>query len=705
MGRDTNHRLRAYVLVVAGGGTLLLAWLLFTRGLETFRAADQVYWLLALLVLLGELRPIQVRRGDEGGEINTAPAFSVALLFAAGLPGAVFAQVVGSLVADGLARKPPVRALFNVGQYVLALAAGGAVLDVFAGAGWNTPAPGIQTGDLPAVLTAGVMFFVVNNALTATAIALDQRISPVAVLREDFALHLSIEGVLLALSPVVVVVAQSSLPLIALLLVAVAGLYRSAERSRRNEHQAQHDLLTDLPNRRLFDHRLDEALRHAKRGRGRAAVMLVDLDRFKEINDTLGHHVGDGVLQAVGPRLETVLRSVDTIARLGGDEFAVLLPDVGDAETAEHVARRLCAALERPIVVDGFPLEVRASVGVALYPDHGEQASMLLQRADVAMYTAKKAGGGAELFAPERHNDAHGRLSLLADLRVALDEGDQLEVHYQPIADLRTGRVRAVEALVRWNHPQLGHLAPEMFVPLSEQTELISPLTHAVLDAALATLKDLHAAGHMVAASVNLAVANLYDNAFPREVDQLLTRWRIAPAWLELEITEGTVMADPARAQVVLAELAAMGVKLAIDDFGTGYSSLVALKQLPVNQIKIDRSFIIDMATDGDDGVIVRSIVELARNLGLRVVAEGVETEAVCTWLGNLGCDLAQGFLLSRPLPNAELLEWLEAAAEDGEVVPGPRPAPPRTAAGEPVLDVVGTDGTIVPRRRSRRTG
>ncbi len=444
-----------------------------------------------------------------------------------------------------------------------------------------------------------------------------------------------------------------------LLFRIVAGASsRLRRQAAENEYLALHDPLTDLPNRSLFHDRAGQAIRSARRARTRVALMILDLDRFKEINDTLGHHNGDQLLKQIGPRLRSALRDSDSIARLGGDEFGVLLPQIGDEDDTLAVAEKIRQALRAPVALSGITLDLGATVGIAVYPEHGDDVETLLQRADVAMYLAKEDHSGCELYLPERDEYSPARLALVGELRRAIDRGE-LVLHYQPKADLRTGHVAGVEALVRWEHPERGLLFPDEFVPLAERTGLIRELTLAVLDGALGQLRAWQDDGLQLTVSVNLSARDLLDLDLPETVARLLHGYDLPPDRLELEITESVILADPMRARLVLNRLGAMGVQLAIDDFGSGYSSLAYLKRLPVKQIKIDRSFVMNMEQDENDAVIVRSTIDLGRNLGLMVVAEGVESEAIWSDLARLDCDLAQGYYLSRPVCGQALAVWM----------------------------------------------
>jgi len=435
-------------------------------------------------------------------------------------------------------------------------------------------------------------------------------------------------------------------------------------------HQALHDELTGLPNRSCFYDRTEQAMRQGARDGTNSAVMLFDLDRFKEINDTLGHKYGDRVLCEVGPRIHRILRDADTVARLGGDEFCVLLPRVESLSDASDVAERIISALEEPLEVDGMVLSMEASCGIAMAPEDGDSADLLLQRADVAMYVAKGSNDNVVAYTDELDLNTPGRLTLLGDLRTAIVD-DQLLLHYQPKASLRTGQIQGVEALVRWQHPTLGLLPPGEFIPVAEHTGLIKPLTTWVLTTALRQCRHWldEADGRRwneLSVAINLSTRSLLDDDFPQEVEAALDRWAIPAHLLELEITESAIMTDPVRARRLLTELAELGVKIAIDDFGTGYSSLAYLKDLPVNQLKIDQSFVQNMHQDLNDAIIVRSVVDLGHNLGLQIVAEGVENRETWDQLAQLGCDDAQGYFLAKPMAPTELIGWLRAPHRPG---------------------------------------
>lgn len=430
------------------------------------------------------------------------------------------------------------------------------------------------------------------------------------------------------------------------------------EEAAEKEHQALHDSLTELPNRTLYKLRLEKAITAIHGQSDCLAVMILDVDDFKEVNDTLGHHHGDLLLQEIGRRLSEVLRPEDTVARLGGDEFAVLLPRLTDPTVVGKVARRVSAAFEQNFQLIDVTLEVRASIGIALYPEHGSEAETLLKRADVAMYSAKEHKHEFEIYASEKDQSNPRRLALMPELRQAI-QNDELEIYYQPQARIHDHGVVGVEALLRWQHPEHGFVPPDEFIPMAERTGLIRPLTLYVLRKSMLQCKEWRRRGIDLRLAVNLSVRSLLDLSFPLDVARLLKETGFDPANLTLEITETSIMADTGRMLAELRRLDALGVMLSIDDFGTGYSSLSYLSRLPVREVKIDRSFVMDMRNDDNDAVIVQSVIDLARNLDLQVVAEGIEDAETWGLLASMGCDIAQGYHLGRPMPAARLEHWM----------------------------------------------
>ena len=424
-------------------------------------------------------------------------------------------------------------------------------------------------------------------------------------------------------------------------------------------HQALNDSLTGLPNRTLLMNRIEHALNVALREGKPVALLLIDLDRFKEINDTLGHHVGDMLLKDVAERLSAPLRKTDTIARLGGDEFSVLLPAVSNNEMALEVGERTVVQLQEPFNVEGMLLEVGASIGVAVFPDHAKTAAELLKCSDVAMYVAKAGQKSVVLYDQEQDKNSVRNLALTGELRQAITE-DHLDLFVQPKVDLAGNRVCAAEALLRWQHTAHGFIPPDEFAMQAELTGLIEPLTRWALIRALGGIAAWHQKGLDLAIAVNLSSRNLMERDLPQLVLELVQAHRIEPDRLTLEITESAIMLDPETALEVLKELDDLGFRLSIDDFGTGYSSLGYLKTLPVDELKIDKSFVLPMCESASDLMIVRSTVDLAHNLGLKVVAEGIESQAHVDKLTELGCDVGQGFFISRPIPLDQFDEWIK---------------------------------------------
>ena len=423
-------------------------------------------------------------------------------------------------------------------------------------------------------------------------------------------------------------------------------------------YQALHDSLTDIPNRTLLTDRLQQAILSAKRESKSVALMMMDLDHFKDINDTMGHYSGDEVLKAVASRLRSTLRQSDTAARLGGDEFAAVLPGIKDKGSAVFLAQKILKAVQAPLILEGRSIDIDMSLGIALYPDQGEEAGLLMQRADVAMYAAKRGNSGYAFYEADADQYSLDRLALQSELRHGIDH-DQLVLFYQPKIDFSSGRTSGLEALVRWQHPKHGLMFPDDFIPLAERTGLIKPLTVWVLHQALRQCNERRRGGQSVTMAVNISASSLLDPLLPGIVAQALEQTAAEPSWLELEITETAIMKEPGIAIDTISKLNAMGVQLAIDDFGTGYSSMAYLQKLRAKKIKIDKSFVMHMNSNESDTVIVRSLIELGHNLGLSVVAEGVESEEVWDQLKALGCDSAQGYYMSRPIPQEKIADWL----------------------------------------------
>jgi diguanylate cyclase len=430
---------------------------------------------------------------------------------------------------------------------------------------------------------------------------------------------------------------------------------------------ATHDALTDLPNRLLLRDRLEQAIHSASKKKRRLAVMIMDLDRFKEINDTLGHYNGDRLLKQVATRLLSVIQEPGSVARLGGDEFAILLPQVTEVKEVGSIVSKIHKALQSPFMLDTLKLDIQASIGVTLFPEHGSDADTLLQRADVAMYVAKKNHSGFVVYSAKYDEHSPHRLTLMGELRHAI-EHDQLVLHFQPKVNVKNNIVTGVEALVRWQHPQHGLMQPDEFIPLAERTGLIKPLTLWVLREGLKQCATWRQAGLNLSVAVNLSAQGLMDMELPDTVAGLLASNEVPAERLVMEITESTIMLDKDRALQILTRLADMGVRLSIDDFGTGYSSLAYLSKMPVKEIKIDKSFVLGMENNKSNSVIVHATIELGHNLGLEVVGEGVENAEVLGMLNQLNCDAVQGFHLLRPMAGSAFNDWIYQSQAKGEI-------------------------------------
>jgi diguanylate cyclase len=626
----------AAALVVAG-----IAWFLddsaatgLTVGACVLAVAGLVFLVLARSESVSRLSWL-----DAAMAVSAAGALSVSLGTAA--PTAVAAA--GAVGALALSRWRPGRAVVLAIAGLLALADGAPLAPVaalgLAGAAWVREAPAGRGPEFSLVVLSAILL---SASVALTLLAFGQ-----------FA---DVSDITVALATVTVLAGM-----------ARAGL-TVVDRLRESDRRAITDDLTGLSNRRHLVDRMHAAIDSAADAHHMLALLLIDLDGFKELNDTLGHHAGDEVLRQIGPRLAQILRADDILARLGGDEFAVVLSP-GDDATASAAGLRLRAALERPFEVGGIRVHIDASIGIALFPEHARDALGLLQRADVAMYEAKRMRTGHEVYLQSRDRHSRERLRLVGELHGALDTG-QLVLHYQPKADVRTGAVTGVEALVRWQHPERGLLSPGHFLPLVEQSGLTRALTSFVIDRTLDELGELRASGLELGVAVNLGPADLLDLGLPSEVERLLRLRRCAPEHLELEVSEDVVMADVERTVDVVRGLRAIGVRTALDDFGAGHAALGQLKQLEVDTLKIDCSFVMRVAQDERDAAIVQSLVDLGRRLGLRVVAEGVETREAWELLVRWGCNEAQGHLLARPMPADALVLWIRELARHPNLVP-----------------------------------
>jgi diguanylate cyclase (GGDEF)-like protein len=662
--RDTMPRrgspLWVFMICVAGAGFGALALALTGLGWSDSNQLlhSPLFWILACLIVFGELKPIITPEDtvDTGATLSTT--FTFATLLYLGLPVAAVLQAVATVIAGVFRRRALHRTAFNVAQYTLSIGASASVLALFG----SIPGPGhglVPNGDdLVAVGSAGAAYFVVNHGLVNTAVALHERMPILKAVRWDLAYQILVHLALLGLAPLVVVAMNHSAALVPLFVLPFIAVYLNASVSMRREHQALHDGLTGLPNRKLLIVRTEEALAEIRRGTEKVGLFLLDLDRFKEVNDTLGHPTGDRLLQLVAHRLTHSVRPGDLVARLGGDEFAVLLPSVRDTQAAREVAARLRAALNEPVRLDGMTFDLEASVGIALHPDHAPDFEALLQRSDVAMYVAKERRSGVEIYDSAKDRNSPARLGMLGELRRAVDN-DELELHFQPKVALADGGLVGMEALLRWRHPERGLLEPAEFLPIAEQTYLMRSITHEVIHGAIAQIVEWGKAGLCVQVAVNVSARDLLDNTLAGTIASGLFSRGVAPELFQLEVTERILMNEPAYAADTVDALAKVGIPFSLDDFGTGYSSLVRLKRLPIEEIKIDSSFVARMGTSADDQVIVQSIVDLGNALGLRSVAEGVESAHLAERLRLMGCDAGQGWYFGRPMSAASATAWL----------------------------------------------
>ena len=652
--------LGTYVAVVCGVGlAAIIGVVARTSWIPVARGAWLPIGFLAVAALAGEMKPLLISRsGTSSGTISMSGPFILALVAVAGLGVAVLVQAFASMADDLINRRTPRKSAFNTAQYILSLLAARAVYSGLAHLPFFGGPMTVEVHHLGPLLAGGIAMVVVNLLLVTAVVSIATSQPLLTIVREDARFHAATQVVLLCIGAVAAVVVKDGVAVLVLLGAPVIAVHWTTAAAIRHAHEASHDSLTGLKNRdrlhTLLEHAFVTAHRGASSGPG---LVLIDLDHFKDINDTLGHAVGDRLLQQVAERLVLALGDDEFASRLGGDEFAVVVD--GDLAATQTVAQALLASLEAPMRVGEVELLVRASAGVAVAPEHGDGAELLMKNADIALYQAKLDRDRISTYSPEYDVNTLERLQLLADLRIALDTG-QLTVEYQPQVNLTSRRIVGVEALIRWQHPVRGSVPPDSFIPLAENSGLIAELTAYVLDTALGRLAELRAAGHELRMAVNLSARRLSDLALPGQVAEALMRHGIPPALLVLEVTETGILADPARVDVVIGTLRDLGVAIAVDDYGTGNASLSYLKRLEVDELKIDKSFVIDMRRDKHDFIIVGSTIALALDLGLRVIAEGIEDEATAVALRELGCDVGQGYHLGRPTTPDQILLRLD---------------------------------------------
>jgi diguanylate cyclase (GGDEF)-like protein len=643
---------RPFVAAVSIVGLAVLAAFVLLDGAKVVQDADGLFWLLAIAILVAELFPVEIPDGD--GEVSFSTTFAFALLLTDGVAAVVIVHALALAIADGIRRRPVERLVFNVAQYAICWSVAGGLLVALTG---DLPDQNglqyLKLEWLPALVASAVAFLVLNTALASTPPALSRGARPLDAMRGDLGLNAWWTVVLVALVPVILVASDWSLWLLPLLGIPLVAIQLGSRQAVINEHEARHDRVTGLPNREHLASSLEQALSRASRHGTQVGVLMVGLAHFKELNETLGHRRGDLVLIEVARRLASLARPTDLAARLGGDEFALVLSPVQGEAGCVAVAEQAIEALRAPVMVRGVALEVGANAGIAYCPGHGRTFDALLRHADVALEKAKVSHRPCVVY--DREFDEHGieRLALVADLTRAIEAGE-LALVYQPQVELTTGRLRGVEALVRWQHPERGLLNPDDFIEPAEHTGVIRPLTMWVLRSALTQADRWRADGLDIPVAINLSVRSI-TAGLPADIAAAMEGHE---AGLELEITETVGMEDADAALVVLEQLTELGIRLSVDDFGTGFSSLAYLKRLPVSAIKIDRSFVMEMDHDASDRAIVRSTVDLARHLGMEVVAEGVESTDALDELRELGCHLAQGYAISPPLAAAELSAW-----------------------------------------------
>ncbi len=654
-------RLAFYITTVCALGLASVVFsLVGTPWATTF--AQVVIWpssFLAVAAIAGEVKPLVVTVRSKERTLSTSAPFVLALIPVAGVGIAIAVQVIASLADDLHQRREPKKSLFNTAQYAISVLSAGAVY------AWLEPAPFpggpsiVEPRDIVPLLVAGIVMFSVNWVLVAGVVSLSIPQSLASVLREDVRDFLMTNIVLLSVGGIAAVVAADGVGPLALLGAPVVVAHLFATAAARHAHAMTHDSLTGLGNRGFAGRELDHALATSRlTGSDGPSLVLLDLDHFKDFNDTLGHPVGDRILREVASRLVDATPEGTSVYRVGGDEFAVVVD--GGLSAARRAALDLASSFDWPVPVESLALLVRASVGVAIAPNHGTDSETLMKNADIALYQAKVERDMISIYAPEFDVNTVERLQLLADLKTALDQ-KALYVAYQPQVDLVTGRTVGVEALVRWDHPERGPIGPDEFVPLAENSGLIYPLTSFVLDTALRQVSLWRAAGHDLRMAVNLSARHLSDLTLPDLVAGTAAIHEVPLSALVLEVTETGILADPTRTDVVIRALRERGVAIAIDDYGTGNASLGYLKRLEIDELKIDRSFVSDIGTDSQDLIIVQSTIDLARALGLRVVAEGIEDQQTADVLRGFGAVIGQGYHLGHPVAPEDIRARLEA--------------------------------------------
>jgi diguanylate cyclase (GGDEF)-like protein len=676
LAEQKHNRVPAQRRTVLGGyvvAVILAATLLSYRDFphlpSDLAAAGLGFWLTATLAVAADAMPVTLPSRWNSALIFPSIAFTFAIMLVYGLAAAISVQAIAMTVSSLRLRHAWWRISFNVGQYALAFALSFFVLSRLSATPSGRPT-------VIAIAAAAGIWFAVKYLLTATAVWLRDDTGWWNTVLTPLPAEALTTGALLMLAPALMMQLQRRPEFIPLVILPLIAVRKLAIITAEQRHLANVDPLTGLANRKalIAEVTAAAATHHRRALQGDSAngfaLLLLDLDRFKNVNDALGHEVGDRLLVAVGERLADAVRPGDLVARLGGDEFAVVAKGLDSRRSACALAARIEQALLVPLALDGLPLDVSGSIGIALFPEHGSDFATLLRRADVAMYAAKHTGEGIAVYSPDADQNSPQRLSLLADLRAALSDpdGGGLSLVYQPQIEINSGTVIGIEALLRWHHPSRGLVSPEELIKVAEPSSVMRLLTRWVLEQAVQRAAMWADNGMRLRVAVNVSVRDLHSGEIVELIEGLLARNGVAAHQLQLEITESALMADPNRVISTLTRLHRIGVGIALDDFGTGFSSLQHLRRLPLSEVKIDRSFVIGMVEDADDRAIVRSIIELAGALGLRIVAEGVEDERAWRLLHLAGCDVGQGWFYAHPLSATELPDWLE---ETRPPVPG----------------------------------
>jgi diguanylate cyclase (GGDEF)-like protein len=650
-----------YVVAVVTLGAILLA-----THLDQVRVAattKPAFWMMAVLAVLAGTRAF-VTSGSRGGPVVICPTlcFTFAILLCWDLGPAIVAQTAAIAVVSWRLRHTKTHAAMVAGQYALAFGAAYVVLVIGQPNPFGVNSLADELRDAASVAGAAAAWLVAYSVLWFVANRLRRSGTPWRHVLGALGYQTLCKAALLLLAPVLAVAAHVNAAFVPLIFVPLYAVDRMARLSAERDRASQVDLLTGLANRTGLQNRFADLVSSRGRAGGRSvALLMLDLDRFKQVNDTLGHEVGDQLLVAVARRLAGSVPRDVVVARLGGDEFAIVAPDIREATAACDLASQVGDSLAEPVRLDGLHIDIAASVGIAIYPDHGDDFATLMRHADIAMYEAKQRGDAVTVYRPDSDQHSPHRLGLLADLRHALQvrEGGNITLHYQPQVAIDTGEVVGVEALLRWFHPTRGQVDTQELVHAAEHTAVMHLLTQRVIDDVVRQTARWAEAGLRLRASLNVSSRDLYCDQIVSTLSRRLAEHRVPPGQIQLEVTESALMADPNRVLSTMSRLSALGVDIALDDFGTGYSSLQHLRKLPLAEVKIDRSFVGAMARNGDDAVIVQSTVELARALGLRAVAEGVEDAETWKLLADTGCEVAQGWYTARPMPAEQIPSWL----------------------------------------------